>query len=88
MTCGLDNNGINQLNLVELYVGSNPKITNINHMTNLRKLVANGSSGMADNGINQLNLIELNSQYNPKIRRFNHSIQGCNSHHLNPYKPI
>src|SRR5205807_10203704 len=50
----------------------NPKITNINHMTNLKKLCAKGSCGINDNGIQNLNLIELNAHDNSKITNVNH----------------
>ena len=48
------------------------KITNINHMRNLKKLIAFGDCGIDDNGIKNLNLIELYSHNNPKITNVSH----------------
>ena len=35
--CGIDDNGIKDLNLIKLNTSYNSKITNVNHMTNLLK---------------------------------------------------
>ena len=54
------------LNLVELNASHNSKITNVNHMTNLKKLDAGGSDcGINDAGIKNLNLVELHAWDNP-----------------------
>ena len=50
----------------------NPKITNVNHLTNLKILWACGTSGIDDYGIKNLNLIELYAYNNPKITNANH----------------
>ena len=63
--CGLDDHGINQLNIIELDVCDNPKIININHMTQLKKLNAGGHCGLDDSGITRLNLIELDVRNKP-----------------------
>ena len=63
--CGIGDNGIKHLNLIELYASDNLKITNVNHMTNLQILDAFYNSGINDNGIK--NLINLNTFDNPKI---------------------
>jgi hypothetical protein len=36
-TCGIDNDGIKNINLIELYAYNNSKITNVDHMTKLIK---------------------------------------------------
>ena len=64
---GLNDNGIKNLNLRILDVEKNPNITNINHMTNLKRLDASYNSGINDNGIKDLNLNRLNINNNPKI---------------------
>ena len=38
--CGIDQNGINNLDLIELYVDNNSKINNVNFMKNLKILHA------------------------------------------------
>ena len=46
----------------------NPKITNVNHLINLKILNANGNCGINDNGIkNLISLEHLYANYNPKI---------------------
>jgi hypothetical protein len=58
------------LNLIELYADGNSKITNINHMTNLKILSAQSPScGIDNNGIKDLNLIKLFTYYNPKMTK-------------------
>ena len=69
-TCGIDNRGIQNLNLRKLYAGNNSKITNVSHMTRLEVLDAIWDCGIDDNGIaNCLNLKKLNSYENPKITK-------------------
>ena len=54
-------------------IDDNSKITNINHMTKLKELVAQGSCGINDEGINNLNNIEiLYVGDNSKITNINH----------------
>ena len=67
--CGIDQNGINGLNLIELDAENNKKINNVSFMSNLQKLNASGEEcGINQNGINDLNLIKLNACYNKKIK--------------------
>ena len=54
--CGVDDNGIKDINLVELHAPDNPKITNVNHMTKLQILDASSTSGIIDDGIKAINL--------------------------------
>jgi F-box domain len=55
-----------------LDTSDNPKITKINHMTNLKKLDASWDCGIDDQRIQNLNLVELNASNNPKIININH----------------
>ena len=53
-----------------LWASYNPKITDVNHLTNLQKLWAFGNCGIDDTGIKDLkNLIILNAYGNPKITK-------------------
>ena len=71
--CGIDQNGIIELNLIELSAQGNKKIENVNHMKNtLKKLDCSCNSGIDQNGISELNLIELNALENKKIKNINH----------------
>ena len=70
--CGIDNNGIKHLNLIELGAFNNRKITNINHMTKLQILDASYDCGLDNNSIKDLNLINLDVWNNPKITNVNH----------------
>ncbi len=65
-SCGIDQKGIEGLELVELNVSYNPKITNVSFMKNLKKLNASGSE-IDQKGIEGLELVELYVSYNPKI---------------------
>ena len=47
------------INLIELNAYGNTKITNINHMTRMRKLNAGGLCGITDEGIKDLKLVKL-----------------------------
>ena len=80
--CGIDDNGIKDLNLIELNAFNNSKITNVNHMTKLQILYARGDCGIDDNGIKDLNLIKLDSSDNSKITTVNHmtKLQVLNVH--------
>ena len=49
-----------------------PKITNINHLTKLKRLDASDSSGLDDHGVQSVNPIELNISNNSKITNINH----------------
>jgi len=49
--CGIDDKGIKNVNLVYLFVDDNPKITNVNHMKDLKSLHASGYCGIDDYGI-------------------------------------
>ena len=70
--CGVNDQGIIQVNPIELHVNNNPKITSINHMNRLAILNAYGNSGLTDQGINALNLIELDVENNQQITNINH----------------
>ena len=57
---GIDQDGIAQLSLIELYACDNKKIKNVNHMKNTLKILHCGyNCGIDQDGISQLNLIEL-----------------------------
>ena len=66
--CGIDQNGIKGLDLIELDVDNNKKIKDISYMKNLKKLSAIGDCGIDQNGIMGLNLIELSATNNIKIK--------------------
>jgi hypothetical protein len=65
--CGIDQNGINELDLIKLNVSNNIKITNVSFMKKLKILYASGQCGINQNGINGLDLIELHVDHNEKI---------------------
>jgi hypothetical protein len=69
---GITNDGIKNVNLVELNASSNEKIIDVNHMTNLKILNAFGKSGITNNGIKNLNLVKLIASLNEKIIDVNH----------------
>ena len=59
--CGIDQNGIKGLDLIELDITDNPKITDVSFMKNLKKLIAEGPlCGINNNSIKGLNLCTLN----------------------------
>ena len=67
--CGINQEGIEGLNLTELNVWNNPNITSVSHMKQLRKLDASGSHcGIDQKGIANLYLEEININWNTKIR--------------------
>ena len=81
--CGIDQNGINGLNLISLNADENEKINDASFMKNLREctstlsqsvartlqiLVAGGNCGIKQNGIAGLNLIELDAFDNKEIK--------------------
>jgi len=66
--CGIDQNGIDCLDLVELYADSNTKITNVSFMKSLKVLSARYSCGIDQNGIEGLNLDKLYMILNEKIK--------------------
>ena len=81
--CGINQSGINGLNLVELCTSDNSKITDVkllacnqlsagavSFMTNLEILYAYGNCGIDQTGINRLNLVELSASGNNKINKF------------------
>ncbi|XWV25405.1 putative ORFan [Tupanvirus deep ocean] len=71
--CGIDQNDINGLSLVELHAWGNPKIKNVSHMApTLKKLDASYNCGIDQNGINGLSLVELCARNNPKITNVSH----------------
>jgi hypothetical protein len=70
--CGINDEGIKNLNLEKLNARNNSKITNINHMTKLKELDAGRNCGTDDGEIKNLNLEKLYAQLNSKIRNINH----------------
>ena len=69
---GIDQKGIQNLDLVELSALYNPKIKDVSHMNNLKILYAYGNSGIDQKGIQKLDLIELNASNNPSIKDVSH----------------
>ena len=69
---GINDESLIGLDLVELNVSSNPKITKINHLKNLKILDASCDSGINDESLIGLDLVELNICNNPKITKINH----------------
>ena len=70
---GIDQNGISELNLIELYATDNKQIKNVNHMKKTLKILDCGyNSGIDKNGISELNLIELYANYNIKITQISY----------------
>ena len=69
--CGITDEGIKDLDLVELCASYNLKITNVNEgkviLKNLKKLEAGNDCGITDEGIKNLDLAELCASNNPKI---------------------
>jgi len=67
--CGIENTGLSRLtNLTELNMKNNRKITNINHMINLRTLDATGNCKIKNSGLSRLtNLTKLNIDGNKNI---------------------
>ena len=71
--CGIDQNGIFLLDLIELYATNNKKINNVNHMKRkLKILYCCGDSAIDQKGIYELNLIKLGAGNNKKINNVNH----------------
>lgn len=70
--CGINDEGIKDLNLYELDASNNRKITNVNHMNNLKILQIYGDSGINNNGLRYINLIELNIGENDNIKDISH----------------
>jgi hypothetical protein len=69
--CGITDQYIKNLNLIELNVEANKNITNINHMSNLKILFAQNSK-ISDLSIQNLNLTILNANNNPNITNINY----------------
>lgn len=69
----VSDDGIKLLNLIELNAFDNYQITNVNHMSNLRVLIASYECNINDDGIKLLtNLVELDASYNSSITNINH----------------
>jgi hypothetical protein len=66
--CGIEQNGIDGLDLIGLHVSGNKKITNVSFMKKLKILDASLHCGIDQNGLNGLDLIELNVNDNNKIK--------------------
>ncbi len=58
---------IKYINVAELDVSNNRKITNVSYMKNLKKLNASGNCGIDQKGIEGLDLVELHVSNNRKI---------------------
>ena len=56
---GIDQTGIQSLDLIDLYIGSNNKITDVSFMKNLKKLYVWYSQSINQKSINGLDLVEL-----------------------------
>ena len=72
--CGIDQEGIKDLQLIEeLDAFSNKKIKNVNHLTKLKILNCFYNCGIDQEGIKDLQLIEeLYARDNKKIKNVNH----------------
>ena len=63
------------LRVIKLNASHNNKITNVNHLINLRILHVRGNCGIGDDGLNRLtNLTELDAGNNNEITNVNHLI--------------
>ena len=65
--CGIDQEGIQGLDLERLSASHNPKITSVAHMKQLRKLDAGWECGIDQEGIKGLDLEKLSIYGNSKI---------------------
>lgn len=70
--CPIDQKEIMKVDLVYLNASCNTKIKSVNHMTNLRELVATQECGIDDAGISKIYLTKLDVSGNPKITDLNH----------------
>jgi len=71
--CGISDKSIESLNLEELYVNNNPKVSNIGHMTKLKVLSASSwFSNISDVSIANLNLEKLIATDNGIITSVSH----------------
>ena len=70
--CKIDDECIRNINLEKLIAYDNPKITNVNHMTNLKELNAGGNCGINNEGISCVNLEVFDASFNRKITNVNH----------------
>jgi len=57
--------------LLILDANRNKKITNVNHMKNLKELYASGECGIGDGGIKDCDLVILEAFCNNKITKVN-----------------
>jgi len=73
--CGIDQRGVSELNLRELYANNNFKIKNVNHMKETLKILKILYCGQKykfdQNNISGLNLRELYADNNKKINNIN-----------------
>ena len=66
--CGINQSGILELNLIELYACRNSKIKNVNHMKRTLKIFdCSENCGIDQYGISELNLLKLYAENNFKI---------------------
>jgi len=68
-SCGIDQDGIQRLYLIELNASNNHKIKNVYFMTSMKKLYINGMCSVDQNGINGLDLTYLEAARNDLIIR-------------------
>lgn len=68
--CGIDQNGISDISLIDLCASGNKSINNVNHMKNtLKFLFCAGNSGIDDKGVAELKTTEIYSRDNHKITK-------------------
>ena len=71
--CGIDQNGIKDLHLIELNASGNKKIKDVSQMASTLKILnASDNCGIDQNGIKDLHLTKLNASGNEKIKDVNH----------------
>ena len=72
LQCGISDDSIKDLNLIELNANFNPNIINIGHMNKLQILHSCCNCGIGDSSTQKLNLIKLYLGNNPKITSVRH----------------
>lgn len=65
--CGINQEGIKGLNLIELCITNNKSISNVSWMINLKKLEAGGESSLWQYGLGKLDLVQLDVCNNQSI---------------------
>jgi hypothetical protein len=68
--CGISDDGLKITSIKRLDVNGNPRVTNVNHMSELRILKARGERcGLSDMGIKDVHPETIDADYNMKITR-------------------